>query len=174
VAIVKQLLDAENRGDVAAALALFTDDAVIDGGSCTPACVGKAAIQKDIESGVASHTEHVLAESTFQVSGNTVTARIEHRNDTSRAAGVDRFFVIATLEFTGTKISHISPNLDTSDAQTAKFAAFQKAQRAAQLPTTGGEPSSSDGGGLALALLLGIGLVIAGGISTALGVRRRG
>ena len=103
-----------------------------------------------------------------------MTARIEHRNDASRAAGVDRFFVISVIEFTGTKISHISRKLDTSDAQTAKFAAFQKAQSAGQLPTTGGEPSSSDAAGLPLVLLLGIALVIAGGFSTALGLRRRG
>jgi len=149
---------------------------VIDGlGSCAQApCVGKAAIQKDFERSEAAHTEHVLADSTFQVSGNTVTARIEHRNDASRAAGVDRFFVIATYEFTGTKVSHISRKLDTSDAQTAKFAAFQKAQSAGQLPATGGEPSSSNGAGLPLVVLLGIAFVMAGGFSTALGMRRRG
>jgi hypothetical protein len=126
-ALVKQLLDDENRGDLAAVLAAFIDDAVIDGlGACAQApCVGKAAIQKDDESSEAAHSEHVLDDSTFQVSGNAVTARIEHTNDASRAAGVDRFFVIATYEFTGTKISHISRKLDTSDAQTAKFAAFQ-------------------------------------------------
>jgi hypothetical protein len=49
-----------------------------------------------------------------------------------------------------------------------------KAQRAGQLPATGGEPSSSDAAGLPLFVLLGIALVIAGGFSTALGMRRRG
>ncbi len=164
VEVVKQYLDDENRGDVTAALALVTDDAVIDGGSCQPPCVGKAAIQKDIEQGEITHTQHVLADSTFQMSGNTVTARIEHQSDVARAAGVDRFFVIATIQFIGDKISHISPRLDTSDAQTATFAAFQKGR---QLAATG-DGSSADGGrDIPMLLLVGIIFVIAGGVSTA-------
>jgi hypothetical protein len=170
VELVKQFLDDENRGDVTAALTLVTDDAVIDGGSCQPPCVGKAAIQKDIEQGEIVHTQHILADSTFQVSGNTVTARIEHQSDVARAAGVDRFFVIATIQFTGDKISHISPRLDTSDPQTATFAAFQRAR---QLAATGDGPSADGGRGRAMLLLVGIIFVIAGGCCTAVGVRQR-
>jgi hypothetical protein len=170
VAIVKQFLDDENRGDVAGALTLVTDDAVIDGGSCQPPCVGKAAIQTDIEQGELAHTQHILADSTFQVSGNTVTARIEHQSDVAKAAGVDRFFVIATIQFTGDKISHISPRLDTTDPQTATLAAFQKTR---QLAATGGGPSADGGGDKPMLLLVGIIFVIAGGFCTALGVRRR-
>jgi len=48
VAVQEQLFDSLARGDIGDALALFTDDAVIDSesGLCwkTP-CVGKAAIQ---------------------------------------------------------------------------------------------------------------------------------
>lgn len=47
-----QIVNALSRGDVAAALGLFTDDAVIDAqsGSCTDApCVGKDAIRKDLD-----------------------------------------------------------------------------------------------------------------------------
>ena len=44
------------RGDVAGALALYTDDAVVDGaGLCAAApCVGKAAIQKEFEHQIAN------------------------------------------------------------------------------------------------------------------------
>ena len=43
-------LAAESRDDVAAALALYSDDAIVQyGGLCSPNCVGKAAIQKELE-----------------------------------------------------------------------------------------------------------------------------
>ncbi len=164
VARVKQFLDDQNRGDVAAALALLTDDAVKEGGSCQPPCVGKAAIQKDIEQDLATHTVHVLADSTFQVSGNIVTARVEHQSDLSRAAGIDRFFAIATIEFTGDKISHITSRLDTSDPQTATFAAFQRAR---QLAKTGSGPASGGGSELPLDLWLVTTLAGLGALLTA-------
>ncbi len=172
VALVKQFFDDQNRGDVAAALAFFTDDAVVEGGPCQPPCVGKAAIQKHLEEDQAEHTQHVLADSTFQVSGNIVTGRIEHRNDLSRAAGIDRFFAIATYEFTGDKISHTTIRLDTSDPQTATFAAFQRAR---QLAKTGSGPASGGGSGSPLdhwlvATLAGLGALLT---ASALRVRRR-
>jgi hypothetical protein len=52
VPVQQQLFDALARGDVRDALALFTDDAVIDeeSGLCwKTSCVGNAAIQKDLE-----------------------------------------------------------------------------------------------------------------------------
>src|SRR5215467_3223394 len=46
--LAKQDVAAESRGDVAAALALYSDDAIVqNGGLCWTACVGKAAVQKD-------------------------------------------------------------------------------------------------------------------------------
>jgi hypothetical protein len=170
VAIVKQFLGDENTGDFPAALALLTDDAVINGGSCQPPCVGKAAILKDMQQGQATHTQHVLADSTFQVSGNIVTGRIEHQSDLSRAAGINRFFVIATIEFTGDKISHITPRLDISDPQTATFAAFQKAR---QLANTGSGPASGGGAGFdhwLVEALAGLGALLT---ASALWARRR-
>src|SRR5438874_11631281 len=48
-------LAAESRGDVAAALALYSDDAIVQyGGLCWTPCVGKAAIQKELERRVAA------------------------------------------------------------------------------------------------------------------------
>jgi hypothetical protein len=84
VAVQQQLFEALARGDVGAALALFTDDAVIDteSGLCAKApCVGKAAIQKDFERYVADKSRHVTALNTY-VSGNVLVTRFEARSAT--------------------------------------------------------------------------------------------
>jgi hypothetical protein len=73
---------ASARGDVAGALALDTEDAVIDGtvGLCAAApCVGKTAIQKEVESRVAIQVRATGLK--YYVSGNVVTTRFEVRND---------------------------------------------------------------------------------------------
>ena len=56
---MKQHVEAIARGNAAGALALYAEDAVIDGGGlCAVApCVGKAAIQKELERRVAYPTE---------------------------------------------------------------------------------------------------------------------
>jgi hypothetical protein len=77
LAVQQQLLDALARGDVAAAVALFTDDAVVDapGGLCTKTpCVGNAAIQKDLERLVADKSRRVTTLNTY-VSGNVLVTR---------------------------------------------------------------------------------------------------
>ena len=51
--LLKQYVEAINRGDAAGALAMLADDAVFDvpGGLCMAApCVSKATIQKELES----------------------------------------------------------------------------------------------------------------------------
>jgi ketosteroid isomerase-like protein len=82
VAVQQQLFDALNRGDVRDALALFTDDAVIDAesGLCwkTP-CVGKAAIQKDLERLVSDKSRRITPLNTY-VSGNVLVTRLEARS----------------------------------------------------------------------------------------------
>jgi ketosteroid isomerase-like protein len=90
-AIVKKYVEALNRGDAAGALALLADDAVFDvpGGQCAAApCVGKATIQKELESRVADKF-HVTMLKNY-VSGNVVTSRFEFRSDTVKKAGVER------------------------------------------------------------------------------------
>jgi hypothetical protein len=137
VSVQRQLLDADNRGDVQAALAFFTDDAAIDGlGLCTPTpCVGKDAIRRDLERGEAGHTVHLIQDATFQASGTTVSGRIPHQNDDSRAAGVDRFIVLTTSQVRSGQVARLHRELDTADPQTAKFAAFQRAAAQAAAPT---------------------------------------
>jgi hypothetical protein len=63
-----QIVNALSRGDVAAALRLFTDDAVIDAqsGFCTDEpCVGKDAIRKDLERLAADKTRRITLLNTY-------------------------------------------------------------------------------------------------------------
>ena len=90
--VQQQLLSALSRGDVTAALALFTDDAVIDSqsGLCTDApCVGKAAIRKDLERLAADKSRRVTPLSTY-VAGNVLVTRFEARSATIQGVGVER------------------------------------------------------------------------------------
>jgi hypothetical protein len=93
LSLAQREVAAQNRGDVAADLALYSDDAVMQAGplcNATP-CVGKAAIQKNLESRVA-----VKAHATIigkYVSGNVAAVQAEIRSDNTQKAGVDRFIV---------------------------------------------------------------------------------
>ncbi len=137
VNVTSPRITALNRGDVAGAMATFADDAVFEGlGLCaaTP-CVGKAAIQKEMEREVADHTIFTGV-GVSRASGDTLTgSRSEIRSDSIKAAGIERIIASGTTVIKGDKISSIRHVLDTTDAQTAKFAASQK------LPTTGAESS---------------------------------
>jgi hypothetical protein len=129
-ALVQRHVDAQTRGDVAGALALYADDAVIDGpgGLCSAApCVGKAAIQKELEGRVAAKL-HVTILKTY-VSGNVVTARVELRNDATQKAGVERTIGWAIIEVKGDKISSFHVGIpERTDPQTARFLEWQRAQ----------------------------------------------
>ena len=63
--LAQRELAAESRGDVAAALALYSDDAIVQyGGLCWTPCVGKAAIQKELERRVGPGTAGRSSETT--------------------------------------------------------------------------------------------------------------
>ena len=130
VAVQQQLFEALARGDVARALALFTEDAVIDApsGPCMLApCVGKAAIQKDLERLVADHSRRVNPLKTYVVN-NLVVTRLEASSDTIRKAGVDRIVVWAIREMRGDKIAAIRCCLpERTDPQTARFLEWERA-----------------------------------------------
>ena len=67
-------LEAESRGDVAAALALYRDDAIVQyGGLCWTPCVGKAAIQK-LE-------RRVAAKNQFKIIGKYVSGNVAVGSD---------------------------------------------------------------------------------------------
>jgi ketosteroid isomerase-like protein len=124
VAVQQQLLDALARGDVAGALALFTDDAVIDSesGFCASGpCVGKAAIQKDLERYVTDKSRRVTTLNTY-VTGDVLLTRFEARSATIQGAGVERIILWGIREMRGDKIASSRCCLpERTDAQTARF-----------------------------------------------------
>ncbi len=136
--IFRQFVEAINQGDVAAALALFTDDATWErGGRCPPnECVGIAAVQGEIEKDVTDN--HRIDIVSIEVSGNTVTARVELRTDGTRARSVERIIQIFTVEVTGDKISSLQAAPDLTDPVTADFAKGGPQGP----PKTGGPPTA--------------------------------
>ena len=64
---------AVNRGDVVAATASFTDDAVLSRGACSPLapCTGRAEIQQQIQAEITNRVSFGVLSS--RVSGSTVT-----------------------------------------------------------------------------------------------------
>jgi hypothetical protein len=130
VAVQQQLLDALSRSDVAGALALFTDDAVIDSasGPCTGApCVGKAAIQKDLERLVMDKSRRVTPLKTY-ISGKVLVTRFEARSATIQEAGVERIVLWGIREMQGDKIASIRCCLpERTDSQTVRFLAWDLA-----------------------------------------------
>jgi hypothetical protein len=135
VAVQQQLFDALAGGDVQAALALFTDDAVIDteSGLCASApCVGKAAIQKDFERYVADKSRRVTSLETH-VSGNLLVTRFEARSALIAKAGVDRIILWSIREMKGDKIASSRCCLpDRTDSQTARFIEWDNAHLSAR------------------------------------------
>jgi len=128
--LLKQYVEAINRGDAAGALALLADDAVFDvpGGLCAAApCVGKATIQKELESRVADKF-HFTTLKTY-ISGNVLTGRFEFRSDTIKKAGVERIIGWGIFEVKGEKIAYLRGAIpDRADSETARFAEWQRAQ----------------------------------------------
>jgi len=135
VVVQQQLLDALAKGDVPAALALFTEDAVIDSesGRCSKApCVGKAAIQKDLERYVADKSRRVTTLSSY-VSENVLVTRFEARSATIQKAGVDRIILWGIREMRGDKIASIRCCMpERTDAQTGRFLEWDYAHPSTQ------------------------------------------
>jgi len=129
VAVQQQLLDDLAQGNVGGALGLFTDDAVIDSesGFCASApCVGKAAIQKDLERYV-DKSRRVTTLNTY-VTGNVLLTRFEARSDTIQKAGVERIILWGIREMHGDKIASSRCCLpERTDPQTARFLAWDYA-----------------------------------------------
>ncbi len=165
-AIFRQYADAVNQGDVDGALALFTEDATwVRGGRCPPgACAGQAAVRAELEKDVADHHQIDIVDT--QVSDNVLTARVELRTDGTLAAGVERIIQVFTVEFRGDKISALQARPDLTDPQTSTLAGRR-------LPTTGAGPASMTDTALPLVLPLGVGLLLVGGLLTALAFRAR-
>ena len=128
VAILKKHHDAMARGDVDAALALYADDAAIQGGEgcIRSACVGKAAIRKHLETRSKSRKNTVIAD---YPSGNVLTRRIEQRSEQIRKAGVDRVIAWSITGVKNGKILFRRRFRETSDPQTARYTKWRREQR---------------------------------------------
>jgi len=123
-------LAAETRGDVAAALALYSDDAVIqNGGLCSTGCVGKDAIQKELERRVAAKNRWKIVGS--YVSGNVAVVKTELKIGYIEASGVDRVIVWNIYEVKDGKIAIATTIGQRTDPQTAQFVKWVRQQQPA-------------------------------------------
>lgn len=89
-AVYRAFIAALNRGDVAATMTYFTDDAQVTGPPlCTAApCIGRTAIQGQLQAHAGARLQAAIL--SMQPAGQTLTVREEHRADVMAAAGVDR------------------------------------------------------------------------------------
>ena len=126
VTIIQKNYDARARGDLKAVLALWADDAVIDGGGpCSKSpCVGKAAIRKYFKI-TAKHGAKATLVATYP-SGNVVTTRYEVRHGHSREAGVERLIGWSIFEVKGGKIVSQRTLRERTDPQTARYIKWLK------------------------------------------------
>jgi hypothetical protein len=134
-ALAQQDVAAESRGDVAGALALYSDDAIVAyGGLCWTPCAGKAAVQKEIERRVeAKNHAKIIGK---YVSGNVAVVKTEVRVGTvdksgaehpaEWSPGVERIIVWNIYEVTGGKIAVVTLVGQRTDPQTARFIEWLK------------------------------------------------
>jgi|SRR5690242_11746304 len=103
VAVFRKAIDARNRGDIVAMMALFTDDAVREDGSCQPPCVGLAAVRKSFQKNIDEHFQANVTSA--EGAGDTVTARAEISSDVFRAHGIAKRMSSYTVTLRGGKIA---------------------------------------------------------------------
>lgn len=142
--IHRRWLETMNRGDVDAALTLFTEDAVFDDGKACRfpfMCVGPAEIRPQVEALAKSLTRfRVISIRGF--SANEIrwtTARIETRSEAIRAAGAERILQASTVVLRGARIVSLRIRGDEADEATAKFLAAQP-RAPGRLPPPSAEP----------------------------------
>lgn len=103
VTIFRQAIDARNRGDIDAMMALFTDDAVRVDGSCQPPCVGLAAVKASFQKNIDEHFQAKLIST--EGTGDIVTGSAEISSDAFRAQGIEKRVTSYTVKFRGGKIA---------------------------------------------------------------------
>jgi len=109
VAVFRQAIDARNRGDIVAMMALFTEDAVREDGSCQPPCVGLAAVRRSFQKNIDEHFQANVTSA--QGAGDTVTAQAEISSDAFRARGIEKRMTSYTVQLRGGKIARWSSPL---------------------------------------------------------------
>ena len=119
-ALAERDLAAETRGDVAAALALYADDAIIQyGGLCWTPCIGKEAVQKELERRVGAKNRWKVVGK--YVSGNVAVLKTELQIGYIESSGVDRVVVWNIYEVKDGKIAVATLVGQRTDPQTARF-----------------------------------------------------
>ena len=103
IAVFRQAIDARNRGDIVGMMALFTDDAVREDGSCQPPCIGLAAVRASFQKNIDEHFQANVT-STEGVD-DTVTARAEISSNALRAHGIEKRMTSYTIKLRGGKIA---------------------------------------------------------------------
>ena len=117
VAIFREAIDARNRGDIVAMMALFADDAVREDGSCQPPCVGLAPVRASFQKNIDEHFQAKLTSA--EGAGDTVTARAEISSDAFRASGIEKRMTSYTVKLRDGKIvSWTSPLPPQTPAKT--------------------------------------------------------
>ena len=125
--LAQRELAAESRGDVAAALAFYSDDAIVQyGGLCWTPCVGKAAIQKELERRVAAKNRWTIIGK--YVSGNVAVVQTELQIGYIEKSGIDRVIVWCIYEVKGDKIAVVTLVGQRTDPQTARFIEWVQSQ----------------------------------------------
>lgn len=109
VAVFRQAIDARNRGDITTMMALFTDDAVREDGSCQPPCVGIAAVTSSFQKNIDEHFQANVVSA--QGAGDTVTASAEITSDAFRASGIGKRMTSYTIQLRSGKITRWSSPL---------------------------------------------------------------
>ena len=118
VVVFRQAIDARNRGDLVAMMALFTDDAVREDGSCQLPCVGLAAVRQSFQKNVDEHFQAKVASA--QRTGDTVTATAEISSDAFRAQGIEKRMTSYTVKMRGGKIASWTSPLPPKPPTTTK------------------------------------------------------
>jgi len=145
--LFQQQNDAQNRGDVAAVMATYADDATVQaGGLCTVPCTGKAAIQREVERRIAEKAQVKVV--SLRESSGTATGVLEVVEVGFAFCGVERILVNFTFVVKGDVMTSWTSGPDLSDPQSAKFIACIMAGPASggMPPGSIAPPSTGDGG----------------------------
>ena len=115
--VVQKYVDAMDRGDPVAAIALFTPDATFQTplGGCTP-CTGRASFQDRLVRAAAPQTTITISQVT--VDGDTVNGHAERRSP-HVPAGVPRAIGPFTVVVRNGEITSLKQDSDLTDPQTA-------------------------------------------------------
>lgn len=121
VEIRQQLVNALAAGNVAKAMALFADDAVVDGGAecAEKPCTDRKAIEKDIRKRIQNGNRPVTLAN--YASGNVLTTKVQLKSDTISDIGFERVILWLIYEMRNGKIVSERVMFDRSDEETRRF-----------------------------------------------------